>query len=93
MVMDAFQLGNGHNVSLRLIGKHAKDSKMCNIPIAEEVALLIVGDIENLQSGKDIIVEHNSGVLKYINEHYPSYLGLQYPLLFPYGEYGFTKGI
>ena len=55
--------------------------------------MLNAGDIENLPLGRDIIVEHRSKLLKHINEHHPSYLGLQYPLLFPHGEDGLTKGI
>ena len=46
------------NVSLWLIGKRSKDGRMYNLPTSEEeVAILIVGDIENLDRGRDIIVE------------------------------------
>ena len=34
-----------------------------------------------------------SDLLECINEHYLAYLGLQYPLLFSYGEDAFTKDI
>ena len=76
MVKEAPEHDIGHNVSLRLIGKHNKDDEMYNLLTAEEVAILIVCDIKNLQTGKDIIVEHKNGFLKQINEHHISYLGL-----------------
>ena len=93
MVREAFKNDTSHNISLRLIGECSKDGRMYNLPIVKEVAILIGGDIENLQTGKDIIVKHKSGLLKRIDEHHPSHLGLQYPLLFSYGEDQFTKGI
>ena len=38
----------------------------------------------------DIIIETQSRDLQRIDELYPSYLALQYPLLFHYGEDGFV---
>lgn len=57
-----------------------------------EVAALIVGDVDT-GSKRDIILERQSGRLKRISEFHPSYLALQYPLLFPYGEDGFRLGV
>ena len=65
MVKEAFQLDNRCNFSLRLIGKCAKGGKMYNLTTTQEVAMLIVGDIENLQLRRDIIVEHRSKILKH----------------------------
>ncbi|XP_056692064.1 uncharacterized protein [Spinacia oleracea] len=64
-----------------------------NLPTASEVAALIVGDIGSSTGERDIIVETQMGQLKRINELHPSYLPLQYPLLFPYGEDGYRLGI
>nr|XP_016503039.1 PREDICTED: uncharacterized protein LOC107821146 [Nicotiana tabacum] len=44
-------------------------------------------------SDRDIIVESQSGQLQRINELNAAYLGLQYPLLFPYGEDGYREDI
>ncbi|GKB88151.1 ATP-dependent DNA helicase PIF1 [Tanacetum coccineum] len=41
----------------------------------------------------DIVVDSKDGGLKRILELYPSYMALQYPLLFPYGEEGFHEKI
>ncbi|XP_075074581.1 uncharacterized protein LOC142162158 [Nicotiana tabacum] len=57
------------------------------------VAALIVGDFEQTRSDRDIIVESQSGQLQRINELNASYLGLQYPLLFSYGENGYREDI
>ncbi|XP_010462780.1 PREDICTED: uncharacterized protein LOC104743390 [Camelina sativa] len=42
---------------------------------------------------RDIVVEEKSGELQRISEIHPSYLALQYPLLFPKGEDGYRPGI
>ncbi|KAG5040048.1 hypothetical protein JHK82_012188 [Glycine max] len=69
-----------HNVRLKLI-----DGRTYNIPSVPEVAALIAGDID-ANSNIDIIVETQNGQLQRIHELHCSYLALQYPLLFPYGE-------
>ena len=92
-VREAFDEDETQQVNLRLIGKRSKDGRMYNLPTTDEVAMLIVGDIENLEKGRDIIVRKHDGMLQQINEHHPAYLALQYPLLFPYGDDGYTRGI
>ena len=42
---------------------------------------------------QDIILETRGGQLQRIDELHSSYLGLQYPLLFPYGEDGYRPDI
>ena len=93
MVRDASVNENTQDIRLRLVGNRSRDGRMYNLPTASEVAILIVGDVENLEKGRDIIVEYKNGSLQRINELHPSYLALQYPLFFPYGEDGYIKGI
>ncbi|XP_057764030.1 uncharacterized protein LOC131008561 [Salvia miltiorrhiza] len=87
------------DVKLRLISERGKDARTYNLPSTSEVAALIVGDIDDSMGNRDIVIEFKSGKLKRINELHPSYLALQYPLLFPYGEDGykcdipFAKGV
>ncbi|XP_057744772.1 uncharacterized protein LOC130962595 [Arachis stenosperma] len=81
------------NVRLKLIGKRGRDGRTYNLPSVDEVAGLVVGDFDPHTQGRDIIVETKSGELKRISELHPSYLGLQYPLLFPYGEDGWREKI
>uniref|UniRef100_A0A1U7WS63 Uncharacterized protein LOC104230347 n=1 Tax=Nicotiana sylvestris TaxID=4096 RepID=A0A1U7WS63_NICSY len=93
MVRDQFQEDRTSNVRLRLIGKRGSDGRIYNLPTVSEVAALIVGDFEQTKSNRNIIVESQSGQLQRINEFNASYLGLQYPLLFPYGEDGYREDI
>ncbi|XP_074277650.1 uncharacterized protein LOC141601280 [Silene latifolia] len=77
------------SVSIRILGH--RDSKaikntVYNSLTASEVAALIVGDLGGASAGRDIIVDHKEKGLKRINELHPSFMALQYPLLFPYGE-------
>ncbi|KAH1110930.1 hypothetical protein GYH30_009646 [Glycine max] len=80
------------NVKLRLIATCEKDGRTYNLPNVSEVAALIVGDFDP-DSRRDIIVETQNGELQRIHELHSSYLGLQYPLLFPYGEDGYRPDI
>ncbi|KAH1213764.1 hypothetical protein GmHk_14G041654 [Glycine max] len=80
------------NVKLRLTATREKDSRTYNLPNVSEVAALIVGDFDP-DSRRDIIVETQNGELQRIHELHSSYLGLQYPLLFPYGEDGYRPDI
>ncbi|MFS8003020.1 putative helitron helicase-like domain-containing protein [Helianthus anomalus] len=74
------------DLKLRLIGKRAKDGRTYNLPEASKVAALVIGDFTQAVENRDIVVKTKSGRLERISELHPSYLSLQYPLLFPYGE-------
>ncbi|KAL2938140.1 ATP-dependent DNA helicase PIF1 [Bienertia sinuspersici] len=80
-------------VKIRFIGTRSKDGRQYNLPTAAEVAALIVGP-EDLNKGpRDVIIEHRQLDLKQISELHPSFMAMQYPLLFPYGEDGYRTGI
>ena len=81
-----------HNVRLKLIVGQEKDGRTYNVPSVPEVAALIAGDID-ANSNRDIIVDTQNGQLQRIHELHCSYLALQYPLLFPYGEDGYRSDI
>nr|KAJ0194029.1 hypothetical protein LSAT_V11C800414390 [Lactuca sativa] len=93
MVRDCFDENPHIDVKLRLIGRRQQDGRTYNLPSASEVAALIVGDIGDAIDNRDIIVTTKSGSLQRINELHPSYLALQYPLLFPYGDDGYRVDI
>jgi len=76
----------------KLISDRKTNGRVYNKPTASEVDALIVGDIDSA-SQRDIILQGQSGDLQWIDEFHGSYLGLQYPLLFPYGEDGYRPGI
>jgi len=85
MARDRLADSQVHNVRLKLIAGREKDGRTYNVPIVSKVVALIAGDID-ANSKRDIIVETQNGQLQRIHELHCRYLGLQYPLLFPYGE-------
>nr|XP_029148364.1 uncharacterized protein LOC112743237 [Arachis hypogaea] len=93
MVRDLVAKDSNNSIKLRLLGKRRKDGRRYNLPSTDEVAALIVGDFDIDKTDRDIVVETQSGRLQRINQLNPSYLGLQYPLLFPYGEDGYKEDI
>ncbi|CAI8587142.1 unnamed protein product [Vicia faba] len=80
------------DLKLKLIADRSKYGRTYNQPTVSEVAALIVGDVD-IGSKRDIIIEKQIGKLKRISEFHPSYLALQYPLLFPFGEDGCRLGV
>ncbi|XP_021985032.2 uncharacterized protein LOC110880913 [Helianthus annuus] len=74
------------DLKLCLIGKRSKDGRTYNLPEASEVVALVIGDLTQAVESRDIVVKRRSGRIERISELHPSYLSLQYPLLFPYGE-------
>ncbi|XP_022031323.1 uncharacterized protein LOC110932284 [Helianthus annuus] len=93
MVRDCFKENDWQNVRLKLIGIRDKDGRIFNLPTAEEIAALIIGDFDGAFDKRDIIVQSKSTGLQRISELHPSYLALQYPLIFPHAEDGFRLGI
>jgi hypothetical protein len=60
-----------------------------NQPTASEIAVIILDSFSNTYESKprDIIIKTYQNELKHISELHGSYDPLQYPLLFPYGDY------
>ncbi|KAK4597272.1 hypothetical protein RGQ29_015015 [Quercus rubra] len=93
MSRDRFIDTDVHQLRLHLIGSRTTDGREYNMPTCSKIAAIIVGDIGAENSHCDIIIELKEGGLQRINVLHPSYMALQYPLLFPYGEDGFRLGI
>ncbi|XP_058783166.1 uncharacterized protein LOC131657824 [Vicia villosa] len=92
MARDILSEGNVSDLKLRLISERRTDGRIYNQPTVSEVAALIVGDVDTAEK-RDIIMHKQSGQLQRIDEYHTSYLGFQYPLLFPYGEDGYRPNI
>ena len=60
------------------------NGRVQNLPTCFVIAAIIVGDIGVENAYCDIIVDYKESGLQWINELHPSYMSLQYPLLFPY---------
>ncbi|KAL7098989.1 hypothetical protein ACP275_09G053900 [Erythranthe tilingii] len=83
IIRDMLQCNNLPNMKLRLIGKRDR------VISASEVAALIVRDFDYDDDVTHITVETQSGLLQRASLLNPAYISLQYPLLFPRGEYGY----
>ena len=92
-VKEKMKRNNSKKLRLRLIKKRNTDPRVYNLPHVSEVAALIVGEVDINKGDRDIIIEYKCGKLQRISELHPSYLALQYPLFFPYGEDGYTEDI
>ncbi|XP_035837189.1 uncharacterized protein LOC110944815 [Helianthus annuus] len=88
-----FNENPNENFKLRLIYKRDLDGRTYNLPSTSEVAALIVGDLHKIIDHRDIVVESHTEGLQRISELHPSYLALQYPILFPNGDDGYRIDI
>ena len=81
------------DIRIRLIrnGNSSVLSRQYNMPTTSELAALIVGDFDKSYTKRDIIVKRQNRHLQRIDELHMSYLPLQYPLLFPYGDNGYDS--
>jgi hypothetical protein len=87
MTQDKFKEDNYHEYTLKLIGKR---SGTHNLPLASEVAALVVRDPSEQNAMRDIIIEFKDMAPQMISDIHPKLMSLQYPLLFPFREDGFT---
>ncbi|GJS01793.1 ATP-dependent DNA helicase PIF1-like protein [Tanacetum coccineum] len=72
------------NFELHLLSEWKTSAHQYNI--VSEVVALITNDFGDGIATRDIVVDSKDGGPKRILELHPSYMALQYPLLFPYGE-------
>ncbi|XP_024625434.2 uncharacterized protein [Medicago truncatula] len=93
MIRDKMSENDVPILKLRILAKRGCDGRRYNLPTTSEVAALIVGDFDAADFERDIIVETQSGSLKRVSVFEPSYLPLQYPVLFPRGEDGYRNDI
>ncbi|CAN6562094.1 unnamed protein product [Malus baccata var. baccata] len=93
LARDMIDEGSTSHLRLRLYGAQANHDAQYNLPACDEIGGLIVGDIGEFHTERDIIVEHRTHGLQRITKLHPKYMALQYPLLFPYGEDGYKKGL
>lgn len=80
-------------IRLRLIAQRKTNDLRYYPPTCSEIAGLIVGDFGQSDVGRNIIVQHREQGALRINDLHPLFMSMQYPLLFPYGEDGFSLNI
>lgn len=76
-------------ITIRIIAPGDGDGPQYNLPTANDLAALVVGEFTLDASYRDIIIHDRVEGLQQINSLHPTYMSLQYPLLFPYGERAF----
>ncbi|GJY98236.1 DNA helicase PIF1, ATP-dependent [Tanacetum coccineum] len=74
------------------IVRERETTRQYNTPTVSEVAALTVNDFGDELPTRDIIVTGKDNRPKRVSKLHPSYMALQYPLLFPYGEDGTFTG-
>ncbi|KAH9835234.1 uncharacterized protein C8Q71DRAFT_676050, partial [Rhodofomes roseus] len=77
-------------VSLRLVVDNERDQRRYNLPTADEIAVLLPTQQPEGADRRDIILRKRDGPLQHVSECHPAYACLQYTLLFPHGEHGWT---
>ena len=90
---DRYTENNEQNIRIKLVAKRGKNGRQYNLPTANEVAGLIVGDLDCCAEDRDIVIEKFGEGLQRINIFHPMYLPLQYPLLMPCAQDGYYLGI
>jgi hypothetical protein len=76
------------DLKLRLITSRTKDACQYNVPTANEVVALMVGDGSEVIDRRDIVVAQQANPFQRIFDLHVGYMALHYPLFFPYGEDG-----
>jgi hypothetical protein len=74
------------DLKLRLIASRTKDAHRYNVPTANEVVTLMVGDGSEAVDRPDVVLAQQAGPFQRISELHVEYMALHYPLLFPYDE-------
>jgi hypothetical protein len=78
---------------LCLIASQRKDARRYNVPTANEVATLMVGNGSEVINRHDVVLAQQVGPFQRISELHVGYMALHYPLLFPCGEVGWHPNI
>jgi hypothetical protein len=81
------------DLKLRLIASRTKDARRYNVPTANEVIALMVGDGSEAVDRHDVVIAQQVGPFQCIFELHVGYMALHYPLMFPYGEDGWHPNI
>jgi hypothetical protein len=81
------------DLKLRFITSRTKDARRYNVPMANVVAALMVGDGSEAVDRRDVVLARQAGPFQHISELHVGYMALHYSLLFPYGEDGWHPNI
>jgi len=81
------------DLKLRLTASQTKDAFRYNVPMADEVVTLMVGNGSEVVNKRDVVVIQQANPFQCIFELNVRYMALHYSLQFPYGEDGWHPNI
>lgn len=93
MACDRFENNEIYDLDIFLKVCHSESGRENNIGASNEVGVVMVGEQQDPEGDRDIIVEDKVYGLHRITTIDPKLMALQYPLLFPTGEDGFHKDL
>ncbi|XP_063944772.1 uncharacterized protein LOC135146765 [Daucus carota subsp. sativus] len=71
----------------------SESGRVNNVGPSDEVAGIMIGDLDDTDGTRDIVLHSKQRGLERISDIHPKLMSLQYPLLFPAGGDGFHKNI
>ncbi|KAL8095833.1 hypothetical protein AgCh_036990 [Apium graveolens] len=90
---DHFESDDVQDLEIRLKVCRAENGRENHVGPSDEVAGIMVGDIDDTDGSRDIIIHSHIKGLERISDIHPMLMALQYPLLFPHGGDSFHKKI
>lgn len=93
MARDRFENNEVVDLDIFLKVSRSDSGRENNIGPSNEVAGVMVGDEEDTEENRDVIVDDKILGLKHVTSIHPKLMAFQYPLLFPTGEDGFHDKI
>src|SRR5437868_11970259 len=90
---DREKVENQQVLKIYIHNTHGKDMRQYNTPTTNEIAAIIVDQATDIKQKRDILIIRQNNKLFKISELHGAYDPLQYPLLFPFGEYGWHDEI
>ncbi|KAK1390836.1 hypothetical protein POM88_019014 [Heracleum sosnowskyi] len=86
---DRFKDGEVTDLEITLKVSRAADGRENHVGPSDEIAGIMVGDLDDNCGFRDIVIHSYEDGLQRISDIHPKLMSLQYPLLFPHGDDGF----
>lgn len=90
---DRFEAGQVKDLEIVLKVSRSESGRENHVGPSDEVAGIMVGDMDETDGSRDVIIDSKIKGLERISDIHPKLMALQYPLLFPHGDDGFHKNI
>lgn len=91
---DVLKKNGNVNIKMWITKDRAPDLRRYNLPVATEIAAVFVSEDGDPPINRDICVHNkNDGSVQNIPFYSPNCDPMTYPILFPFGDLGWTSGI